>query len=173
QGTWYYFCSPECRKTFDADPASWIPRPLPRPAPDISVRVNGEDWKISEFKGSVLLIDFWATGCKPCLKMIPHLQKLHDKYKMTGFNVVGISVDGDAASTIKFVIDREIGYPISLDDAANPAWQAFGVKGIPATFLIDGDGRIVAQWTGDDVKWSDMEKQVETLLASMAPPKSN
>jgi len=169
KGTWYYFCAVECQKTFDADPASWVALPLPRRAPNISVRVNGEDWKISEFRGSVLLIDFWATWCKPCVKMIPHLQKLHDKYKMTGFNVVGISIDEDAAKTIKFVIDKEIGYPISLDDAANPAWEAFGVKGIPATYLIDGNGQIVAQWTGNDVKWSEMEKTVEALLATMAP----
>ncbi|MDZ4805066.1 MAG: redoxin domain-containing protein [Candidatus Eisenbacteria bacterium] len=171
KGSWYYFCAVECQKTFDADPASWVTLPLPRPAPDISVRVNGEDWKISEFKGSVLLIDFWATWCKPCVKMIPQLQKLHDKYKLTGFNVVGISIDEDLAKTIKFVVDKNMGYPVSIDDSANPAWEAFGVKGIPATYLIDGNGQIVAQWTGNDVKWSEMEKKVEALLASMAPLK--
>ena len=165
-GAWYYFCSDDCKQEFDADPASFVVASLPRPAPDMRLRMGGEDRRLADFRGTVLLVDFWATWCKPCVKMMPKLQKLHDKHKLEAFSVVGVSIDEDPTKPVKFVVDKEIGYPVVVDDASSPAWRSFGVKAIPATFLIDREGRIVAQWTGNDVKWKEIESAVEGLLGT-------
>jgi len=172
QGAWYYFCSADCQKEFQADPASFVVLPLPRPAPDINVHVNGENLGLSQFKGSVVLIDFWATWCKPCVKMMPNLQKLYDKKKLDGLMVLGISIDEDAGKAVKFVTEKDVTYPISVDAQEHSAWQAFGVKAIPATFLVDADGQIVASWTGNEIKWGEMEKEIERVLA-LAKARSN
>ncbi|HEX7878995.1 MAG TPA: redoxin family protein [Candidatus Eisenbacteria bacterium] len=165
QGAWYYFCSADCKKEFDADPASFVVLPLPRPAPEINVHINGEDLPLSEFKGSVVLIDFWATWCKPCVKMMPNLQKLYDKKKLEGLTVLGISIDEDAGKAVTMVADKDLTYPIVIDTGERPSWKAFGVKAIPATFLVDADGKIVAQWTGNEIKWDKVEKEVERVVA--------
>jgi peroxiredoxin len=164
EGAWYYFCAEDCKKEFDADPASFILPPLPRPAPDINVRVNGEDLPLAQFKGSVVLIDFWATWCKPCTKMIPSLQKLYDARKLDGLVVLGISIDEDAGRAVKYVTDKKITYPVSVDSPEQPVWQLFGVKAIPATFLVDADGQIVARWTGNEIKWDEVKKRTEALV---------
>lgn len=98
---------------------------------------------------------------------MPELQALHDKYRSRGFSVVGISIDDgkDAARKVKkFVNSRKITYPIGIDAGRIPAWERFRVKAVPAAYLVDQEGRIVAQWTGSPADMDQLEKQLGELL---------
>ena len=98
-------------------------------------------------KGKVTLVDFWATWCAPCRKSMPELQSLHEKYRARGFSVVGVSIDEgkDAARKVKKFVDaKKITYPIVIDSEKSPTWERFRVKAVPAAFLVDQEGRIVA-----------------------------
>lgn len=153
EGVTYYFCATDCRDQFVADPVAYIPQPLPRPAPAFTATTpEGGDVALSDFAGQVVLVDFWATWCKPCVKMMPRLQQLHTALADSGFAVVGVSVDEDddrAEKIAKFTAKHGIRYPVWLDSAETPAWSLYRVKAVPAMFLIDRDGQIVAQWTGE------------------------
>lgn len=151
-GQHYYFCSKNCQERFDGDPLAYIPPVFPRPAPQFSAKTTtGEMLDPGAYHGKVILVDFWATWCKPCHEMMPDLQKLHNKFAEKGLVVLGISIDekDDAAKKVaKFLKKKDISYPIYLDVDENPAWEAFHVPAIPATYLINRQGEIVAQWIG-------------------------
>jgi peroxiredoxin/YHS domain-containing protein len=151
-GEMYYFCSKDCKKEFDSDPTAYLPPVLPRPAPAFTVEsLKGEDVSLQDFKNKTVLIDFWATWCKPCLKTMPQLQQLYQSYADKGLVVLGISVDEDEdrIKKIKKWIDKMgISYPVFSDAKEAPAWHTFNVKAIPALFLVNKDGQIVAQWRG-------------------------
>ena len=168
EGKEYGFCSEKCAKAFDADPVAYIPPAFPRPAPAFSLKaLDGTVLSNESLKGKVVLLDFWATWCTPCHKTMPELQALHRKYADRGFAVVGISIDeGGPKKVKKFVASRKIIYPIALDSEKNPAWDAYRVKAVPAAFLLDRDGRIVAQWTGAPALSAELEGKLASLLAT-------
>lgn len=96
---------------------------------------------------------------------MPELQVMHEKYADRGFSVVGISIDeGGMDKVRKFVSSKKLTYPIALDSEKDPAWESFRVKVVPAAFLIDREGRIVAQWTGAPADRGELEKALEELL---------
>jgi peroxiredoxin/YHS domain-containing protein len=166
EGTEYGFCSERCARTFIADPAAYVPPVLPREAPSFSiVDLEGQAISNQSLRGRVVLLDFWATWCTPCRKSMPELQVMHEKYADRGFSVVGISIDeGGMDKVRKFVSSKKLTYPIALDSEKDPAWESFRVKVVPAAFLIDREGRIVAQWTGAPADRGELEKALEELL---------
>jgi thiol-disulfide isomerase/thioredoxin len=165
-GETYYFCADKCRAAFQEDPLAYVPPQLPRPAPSFVVEtLDGKDVAAAEFKGKVVLVDFWATWCKPCEKIMPRVQKLYDKYEDKGFTVAGISIDdGEKRTTkvAKFLKKYDVSYPVFLDAKDVPAWFTYRVKAVPAMFLIDREGQIVAQWLG-----SVDHERVETEVAKL------
>ena len=165
-GKEYGFCSEKCAKTFMANPAAYVPPVFPREAPSFAVMdLDGKTITNKALQGRVVLLDFWATWCVPCRRSMPGLQALHDKYSDRGFSVVGVSIDeGGPAKVKKFVQSKKVRYPIAMDSATTPAWDAFRVKAVPAAFLIDRDGRIVAQWTGAAPDEKELEAKLEELL---------
>ncbi len=167
-GTRYGFCSDECAKAFDADPAAFVPPVFPRLAPELAVTtLTGDSLRWSALRGRVVLVDFWATWCAPCRKSMPELQALHDEYGERGFTVLGISIDeGDPKKVRKFIESNRITYPIAIDSADRPAWARFHVKSIPAAFLVDAEGRIIAQWTGVSTDTQEVEEKLGGLLGS-------
>lgn len=170
EGKEYVFCALKCAKEFDADPAAYAPPTLPRNAPGFSLRdLRGGAVSNASLKGQVVLLDFWATWCPPCVKSMPELQSLHAKYAARGFAVVGISIDEGApaaAKVKKFIGAKRITYPIAIDSAKSPAWEAFGVKTVPAAYLLDREGRIVAQWTGVPADMAQLEAKLQELLVT-------
>ena len=165
-GKQYGFCSEKCAKTFEADPAAYVPPSFPRPAPAFALKdLSGAEVSTETLKGKVVLLDFWATWCAPCRKSMPELQALHDKYARRGFSVVGLSIDeGGSAKVKKYVASKKFSYPIAVDSEKSPTWDAFRVKAVPAAYLIDREGRIVAQWTGAPANARDLERKLEELL---------
>lgn len=166
EGKEYSFCSDKCAKAFDADLAAYVPPTFPRPAPAFALNdLAGNPVSNESLKGKVVLLDFWATWCTPCRKSMPELQALHAKYAARGFSVVGVSIDeGGTAKVKKAVAAMKITYPIAMDSEKAPAWDAFYVKAVPAAYLIDREGRVVAQWTGAAASAKELESKLEELL---------
>ena len=126
-----------------------------KPAPDVQGKdVDGREVTISSLKGKVVLVDFWATWCPPCVANVPDLRALRAKYGKDGFEVIGVSLDArregvgsvDKARPIlrKCLLDARVSWPVILSDpVAGGPEAAFRVDDIPASFLIGRDGRIV------------------------------
>jgi thiol-disulfide isomerase/thioredoxin len=172
EGTRYGFCSEDCAKEFQSDPLAFLPPKFPRPAPKMSLSDLSGKPLGAPLAGKVVLVDFWATWCAPCQKSMPELQTLHDKYANRGFSVVGVSVDdmekgpGNVDAKIRsFIAKQKITYPIAIDSKKSPLWEQYRVKVVPAAFLIDRKGRIVAQWSGTPPKAREIEKELAAVLS--------
>jgi len=166
-GVRYGLCSKECAKKFDAEPAAYIPRGLPRPAPPFAATgFDGKPVDLESLKGKVVLLDYWATWCGPCRRSMPELERLHQEYSRKGLVVLGVSVDDPPAhkKAKDFVKSKRYGYHFAFDRADNPSWPEWGVQAIPAAFLIDRKGQIVAQWTGIPADPAEVEAAIEEAL---------
>jgi len=164
-GATYYFCSKNCKKAFASDPEAYVPPVLPRPAPNFVMKnLSGEAVALEKFRGQVVLLDFWATWCKPCVKSMPVLQQLHDHFASKGLAVLGVSTEVNAAKRVPpFLAKHKISYPIFLDSEDEPAWEKYKVKVIPMLFLIDRQGQIVQQWSGE-VEHDKVERALAAIL---------
>jgi peroxiredoxin/YHS domain-containing protein len=163
KGKSFYFCNAKEVAEFKKDPDGYLPPVLPRPGPAFALKnLAGESVDLANLKGKVVLVDFWATWCAPCVATMPEMQKLHERYAAKGLTVLGVSIDEDGEKKVRPFIDkRKFSYSILLDDRGT--WKTFGVKAIPALFLIDQEGRIVKQWIGKPDK-KTVESAVTDLL---------
>jgi peroxiredoxin len=125
--------------------------------------LDGEVVGTETLKGKVVVVDFWATWCGPCVHEIPGYVAMQKKYGARGLVIVGLSVDQKGAdAVVPFAKKKAINYPLALADAAVAA--AFGgVEFLPTTFLIDREGRIRHKKTGA-MDAADYEKLVVPLL---------
>ena len=135
-----------------------------RPAPNFTLPdESGKPIRLSNFKGKVVLLDFWATWCGPCKIEIPWFIEFQRKYKDQGFTVIGISMDEGGWQTVRpFVEEFKMNYPVLIgnDDMAT---NFGGVEVLPTTFIIDKQGRIVATHMGLTSK-DEFEKTIQSLL---------
>ena len=135
-----------------------------KPAPVWQLQtVDGQTIHSSDFKGKVVILDFWATWCGPCRAEIPGFIELQKQYQKQGLAIVGISVDQDGAAAVKkFMQQAGMNYPVVLSDEKIP--QAFGgIEAIPTTFVIDRAGNIVKRHLGLDSR-EEFEKEIRPLL---------
>ncbi len=133
-------------------------------APDFTVTdIDGKKLTLSDYKGKVVLLDFWATWCSPCRAEIPHFVEMQQKYGPQGFQVIGISMDDDAKPVRDFYQQYKINYPVAVGD--DKLAESFGgVLGLPVNFVIDREGRIVGKYLGA-TETSVFDKAVGDLLA--------
>lgn len=140
-------------------------------APEISLMdIQGKKLDLADYKGKVVVLDFWATWCPPCREEIPGLVDMQDKYASQGFSVIGISMDDESAPVVDFYKEFKMNYPVAVGNERVGELYG-GIFGLPTTFLIGRDGRIYAKHEGatsEDV----MEGEVEQLLA-MSPNVEN
>ena len=119
--------------------------------------------EVVKYKGKILLIDFWASWCSPCLKEFPDLLRLYDKYKEKGFEVIGISIDTRKDLWLGAINKNKLTWPQFIDEG--PAWggvasRQFRVGAVPAKFLVNQDGVIVAK----NLPIDQLEAKINGLL---------
>jgi len=132
-------------------------------APDFSVpTLSGTPFSLSENKGKVVLVDFWATWCPPCLWEIPHLAKVYKELKEKGFEIIALSLDRDREAVLKFAKERNINFPVAF--ATQEIVSNYGgVSAIPTNVLVDKEGFIAEVFVGarDEKFW---RQQIEKLI---------
>ena len=123
--------------------------------------VDGRKVDLAKLKGKVVLIDFWATWCGPCIAELPNVKKTYAKYHKKGFEIVGISLDQDKGKLTDFVEDNDMPWPQHFDGKGwkNEFAVEFGIRGIPAMWLVDKKGNLV-----DMKARSGLDAKVEKLL---------
>ena len=138
---------------------------LPAPAPDFSVStLEGAEFALAAHRGEVILVNFWATWCGPCIIEIPDLQRLYDTYQDRGLTVLGVSVeDGEDDLVREFVAEYTMTYPVAI--SMEMADEFGGVYGLPTTFVIDKNGQIVERVIGL-FPTEEMIPRLEALLAA-------
>jgi thiol-disulfide isomerase/thioredoxin len=126
--------------------------------------VAGKNITLADFKGKVMLLDFWATWCGPCKVEIPHFIEFQEKYGKKGFQVVGISVDDTVEKLEPYVRDMKMNYPVLQGLNHDDVQDAYGpILGIPVSVLISRDGKVCATHTGLTDK-NVFEREIQALL---------
>jgi thiol-disulfide isomerase/thioredoxin len=120
---------------------------------------------MTAYKGKVVLVDFWATWCGPCKALMPHVKETYAKYHDKGFEVVGVSLDRDLAALRAYIVQEQLPWVNVVGELQNgqvkfPLAEAYGVTGIPATFVVDKEGKIVSR----GLRGEALEKQIAKLV---------
>jgi peroxiredoxin len=132
--------------------------------PDFNEKdVDGKPLSIASYKGKVVLIDFWATWCGPCVAELPNVLKTYKKHHSEGFEIIGVSLDEDQQKLSAFTKKMNMPWPQFFDGQgwSNKLAVKYGIQAIPATYLLDGNGVIIAT----DVRGDALEQAVTKALA--------
>jgi len=135
------------------------------PFPDFDVKdLDGKALSVAGYKGKVVMIDFWATWCPPCVGEVPNVAKVYEKYHPQGFEIIGVSLDheGDKPELISFTKEHNMPWRQYYDGKfwTNDLAVKYGIQSIPATFLLDRDGKIIAK----NVRGEALEPAVQKAL---------
>jgi peroxiredoxin len=138
-------------------------------APDFSLKdADGRTVHLADYRGKVVVLDFWATWCSPCREEIPWFTQFERKNKDRGFAVLGVSMDDDGWSVVRpFLKELNVNYRVVLGDDKTADLYG-GIEALPTTFIIDRDGRIAATHIGLAGK-DEFEDAIEKLLARNSP----
>jgi thiol-disulfide isomerase/thioredoxin len=145
-----------------------------KPAPDVTLKdLDGKDVSVAQYKGKIVLVNFWATWCEPCKVEIPWLIEMQQKYEAKGFTVLGVAMDDEGRSAVAPFVEKEnfdvagggqshMNYPIVIgNDAA--ADKFGGLLGYPTSVLIGRDGRVIKRITGL-ISPDEISKAIESQL---------
>jgi len=134
------------------------------PAPDFSLPTqDNQIVSLSSLKGNPVLVNFWASWCKPCREEIPELIKLYKKYNDKGFRLIGINIDKDKQNAERFINHFQINYTVAFDSQMS-AINEYKAVGMPSSFIIDKNGMIRAIIYG----FSENKKQlIESKIAEL------
>ncbi|HIG27078.1 MAG TPA: TlpA family protein disulfide reductase [Verrucomicrobiales bacterium] len=133
--------------------------------PDFKVNdLNGKPLSIANYKGKVVLLDFWATWCGPCIGELPHVMAAYEKHHSKGFDIIGISLDRKLADLQGFIEKKKMPWVQHLNGAegGSDLAQTYGINSIPATFLLDGEGKVI----GRNLRGPALEAAVAKALAT-------
>src|SRR6202020_2265304 len=112
------------------------------PAPEFTLTaLSGQQGGLSQYKGQVVMVNFWATWCGPCQQEMPLLDQMYKKYKPAGFTLIGVNVDKEAPP-VKQLLERKPGSFPGLWDPANQVSKAYHVDEMPSSVIIDSKGQI-------------------------------
>ncbi len=124
------------------------------PAPDFSLLdMDGEVYRLSDFRGRVVIVNFWATWCPPCREEMPSMQRAWEQLQTEGILMVGINVGEDEDTIFQFTADYPVDFPLLMDSDSAVTGQ-WPVRGLPTTYVVDPAGRLVYQAIGSR-EWDD------------------
>jgi peroxiredoxin len=134
-------------------------------APDFSLPARGGSTiDLSQFKGQVVMINFWASWCGPCRQEMPLLESMYQKYKPLGFTLIGVNVEPDQKDAMSFLKQTPVSFPV-LFDAKSKVSGLYNVQGMPTTVFIDRKGKVrlvhESYKPGDENLYMD---QIRTLI---------
>jgi peroxiredoxin len=145
-----------------ADSAPLEPAASRQPAPDFSSQdADGAPFRLSDYRGRVVVLNFWATWCRTCKTEVPWYIAFQNSYKDRGLAILGVSMDGIWKPVQPFLVERNINYRVALADEKVGA--LYQVHELPVTLLIDKNGRIAQKTVGISNRQS-LEKNIQTLL---------
>ena len=111
-------------------------------APDFALKSStGENLRLSEYRGDVVMINFWATWCGPCRQEMPLLDELYQRYERVGFNLLGVNIDDDSRRAMQMIEELGVDFPV-LFDAKKEVSRLYEVEAMPVTVLVDREGNV-------------------------------
>jgi len=133
-------------------------------APEFTLKdLNGTPVTLSQFKGCVIFLDFWASWCPPCRGSIPAVENLYEKYKDKKVVFLGISVENDKAAIREFVSEYGMKYPVLMTNGT--VERDYRIQGIPAFFIINEKGEIARRYYGYQPRMeNEWQTEIDTLL---------
>jgi cytochrome c biogenesis protein CcmG/thiol:disulfide interchange protein DsbE len=145
-------------------PAAFATFQKGQPAPSLKVTTtSGQTVSLSNYKGHVLVLDFFASWCEPCKRAIPHLIELNRKYGKHGLQILGLSLDEDREDLNEFVMPLKLNYPVA--QANEDLQSGYGLRSIPTLVLIDKKGIVVEKYMGlTDEMRKTLDATIKRLL---------
>jgi peroxiredoxin len=112
------------------------------PAPDFALKsASGENLRLSEYRGDVVMINFWATWCGPCRQEMPLLDELYDRYERVGFRLLGVNIDDNREQAMQMAKELDVSFPV-LFDSGKAVSRQYEVEAMPVTVLVDRSGSV-------------------------------
>jgi len=135
------------------------------PAPDFALKSdNGENLRLSEFRGEVVMINFWASWCGPCRQEMPLLDELYAQYQPMGFTILGVNVEEDSSKARKMLGDAPVNFPVLFDNDSEVS-KLYNVVAMPSTVLVDRSGNVRYLHQGYKPGYEDAyQQQVRALI---------
>jgi peroxiredoxin len=133
-------------------------------APDFTLKsLQGENVRLKEYRGQVVLVNFWASWCGPCRQEMPLLDRIQKRYEPAGFTVLGVNVEGKRDKAMKIAKKVNVSFPLLIDQEQQVS-EAYGVDAMPFTVLVDRDGRVAyihrGYKPGEEAKYVDKLKEL-------------
>jgi DsbE subfamily thiol:disulfide oxidoreductase len=134
-------------------------------APDFTLKSrDGKNMRLSELRGQVVLLNFWASWCGPCREEMPILNALYHKYKDLGFTVLGVNLDAKTEKALAYLKDTPVDFPV-LYDPKGEVSKVYGVSAMPSTVIIDRNGTVRYLHQGYKAGYEDTyRQQIKTLM---------
>ena len=111
-------------------------------APDFALKSSsGQNLRLSEYRGDVVMINFWATWCGPCRQEMPLLDELHSRYERVGFSLLGVNIDDDAGKAMNMVTELGVSFPVLFDHRKEVS-KMYEVDAMPTTVILDREGTV-------------------------------
>ncbi len=136
-----------------------------KPAPDFVLKSStGANLRLSEYRGDVVMINFWATWCGPCRQEMPLLDQLYSRYKRVGFSLLGVNIDDDSSRAMDMIHELGVSFPV-LFDARKEVSMPYDVDAMPVTVLVDREGNVRHVHKGYKPGYEEMYlDQIRSLL---------
>jgi len=132
--------------------------------PDISLQINQGKLRLSDLRGKVVYLDFWASWCVPCRKSFPWMNEMHRRYSKDGLKIIAVNLDKDEKLASQFLADYPASFTIAYDPEGSSA-EKFHVQAMPSSFLIDKQGKLHKTHLGFmENESAKMEAEIKALL---------